>query len=155
MRILEDDLSSPAITKLLREHLDDMHATTPLESVHALDLESLREPDITFWSVWDDQSLLGCGALKELDSESAEIKSMRTVEAHRGRRVASRLLEHLLDVASRRGYACLYLETGAMAEFEAARNLYAKYGFVERGPFGSYVEDPHSVFMERRLGSEF
>ena len=155
MRILEDDLTSPAITNLLREHLDDMHAITPPESVHALDLESLKGPDITFWSAWNDDALIGCGALKELDPESAEIKSMRTVVTHRGKQVASRILEHLMDVAARRGYTCLYLETGSMEAFAAARNLYAKYGFIVRGPFGAYEDDPNSVFMERRLGSEF
>jgi putative acetyltransferase len=103
VRILEDDLTSSAIRNLLREHLDEMHAITPPESMHALDPGSLRAPDITFWSAWDDELPIGCGALKELDSESAEIKSMRTVAAHRGQQVASRILEHLLEVAARRG----------------------------------------------------
>ena len=147
MEIREDDLTGPEIARLLREHLDNMYAITPPESVHALDLEALRRPEITFWSAWESGELVGCGALKELDECSGEIKSMRTAEVHRGRGVASRVLEHILAVARERGYARLWLETGSMAEFEPARALYRRYGFEMAGPFGDYVEDPNSVFM--------
>ncbi len=149
MEIRHDDLTGEQIIGLLQEHLDDMHAITPPESVHALDLTGLRAPEVTFWSVWDADTLVGCGALKELDETSGEIKSMRTVEAQRGRGVGARVLEHLLRVAAQRGYIRLYLETGSMAEFAPVRALYEKYGFVYRGPFGAYGEDPNSVFMVR------
>lgn len=151
MQIREDDLTGDKIARLLREHLDDMHDITPIESVHALDLEGLRAPEITFWSAWDGDDLLGCGALKELDLRSGEIKSMRTASPHLKQGVASKILEHIMDEAARRGYQHLCLETGSMSEFAPARALYEGYGFEYRGPFGDYVSDPNSVFMTRKL----
>src|SRR3569833_2366366 len=105
MRIDVDDLSRPEIHALLEEHLQNMRAITPPESVHALDLDRLRTPDITFWTVWDDATLLGCGALKELDAQHGEIKSMRTPSALRGRGAARAMLTHIIEVARSRGYA--------------------------------------------------
>lgn len=149
--IIEDDLTGDAIIAFLREHLDDMRSISPPESSHALDLDGLRAADVTFWTLWEAGQLLGCGALKELDSKTGEIKSMRTAPAHRGKGVGSKLLEHIITEARRRQYAWLYLETGSMVEFAPARALYAKYGFGYRAPFGDYREDPNSVFMEKAL----
>ncbi len=151
LQIREDDLTGKEIAHFLREHLEDMHEITPPESVHALDLEALRSPDITFWSAWEGDELLGCGALKELDSRSGEVKSMRTAKAHRGRGVAAKILEHIMKEAKRRAYDCLNLETGAMPEFDPARALYIRYGFEYRGPFAEYTDDPTSVFMTKKL----
>jgi putative acetyltransferase len=151
VRILQDDLTGPEIAALLREHLAGMYATSPPESVHALDLPALRAPEITFWSVWDGASLAGCGALKQLDPRHGEIKSMRTARAHLRRGVASRLLAHILEVARARGYARLSLETGSGPAFEPARALYARFGFRPSGPFGSYRDDPFSRFMTIEL----
>lgn len=151
MIIREDDLTGDAIIALLQEHLDDMHKITPPESVHALNLEALRSSDITFWTVWEGNELIGCGALKELNASSGEIKSMRTVMAHRRKGIASKLLEHIIQEAERRAYNYLYLETGSFAEFAPARALYARYGFKYRSPFADYTNDPNSVFMEKNL----
>jgi putative acetyltransferase len=151
MRIEHDDLSRPAIHALLNEHLQNMYALSPPESVHALDLEELRRPDITFWSVWDGETLLGCGALKQLDATHGEIKSMRTPAALRRRGAGRAILEHIIDVARARGYRRLSLETGSLPAFVPAQRLYASYGFVFCGPFGDYVEDAHSVFMTVHL----
>ena len=151
MKIKVDDLRGPEIEELLREHLRNMHEISPPESVHALDLEGLRRPEITFWTVWEGGELLGCGALKELDSGHAEIKSMRTAAAHLRKGVAKTLLTHIVEEAVRRGYRRLSLETGSMAAFEPARRLYASFGFTFCAPFADYVEDPHSVFMTREL----
>jgi len=151
IEIREDDLTGARIRALLREHLDNMRAITPPESVHALDLDGLRAPGITFWSAWAREDLLGCGALKELDSTRGEVKSMRTAESQRRRGVGSRILEHLIAEAGRRGYTALYLETGAFPEFEPARALYRRYGFTSCGPFGDYREDPNSTFMSLAL----
>lgn len=151
MDIREDDLTGDRITGFLREHLENMFEITPPESVHALGLEALRAPDITFWSVWEDDDLLGCGAMKEMDAKSGEVKSMRTVVAHRGKGVASQMLEHILQEARWRGYERLYLETGAMPEFAPARNLYLRYRFEVCGPFADYGDDPNSVFMTREV----
>jgi putative acetyltransferase len=151
MRIEHDDLSRPAIHALLNEHLQNMYALSPPESVHALDLDELRRRDITFWSVWDGDTLLGCGALKELDATHGEIKSMRTPAALRRRGAGRAILEHIIDVARARGYHRLSLETGSLPAFVPAQRLYASYGFVFCGPFGDYVEDAHSVFMTVHL----
>lgn len=151
MRIQPDDPAAPEVAALLREHLENMRAATPPESVHALDIEALRRPGIAFWSVWEAGTLAGCGALKELDARHAEIKSMCTAQSHRGKGVARRLLEHMLAEGRRRGYRRISLETGAQAAFEPARKLYAGFGFNCCAPFADYVEDPNSVFMTKAL----
>ncbi len=152
MHIQEDDLTGRAIAELLDEHLADMHSITPAESVHAMDLAALRaDPEITFWSLWEGNSLLGCGALRVIDDRRGEIKSMRTATAHRRRGVAARILQHITEQARQRGLAALYLETGSMAEFAAARSLYERHGFDYCEPFADYAEDPNSVFMRRTL----
>jgi putative acetyltransferase len=124
---------------------------SPPESIHALDVAALRQPGITFWTVWESGELLGCGAIKELDSQHGEIKSMRTSSSHLRKGVAKKLLNHILEEASRRGYGRVSLETGSMEAFEPARKLYAGFGFTYCEPFADYVEDPNSVFMTRRL----
>jgi putative acetyltransferase len=151
MHIKVDDLSGTAIQELLGEHLRSMHEHSPPESVHALDLAALRKPEITFWTAWEGDELLGCGALKELDAGHAEIKSMRTSMAHRRKGVAKCMLVHIVDEARRRSYRRLSLETGSHAPFEAARRLYESFGFTYCDPFADYVEDPYSVFMTRTL----
>ncbi len=152
MDICVDNLSSPEIIRLLHEHLQSVALHSPPESVHALGLEALRNPDITFWSVWQDSELMGCGAIKELDSRHGEIKSMRTVSLHLRKGVAARLMHHILEEAERRSYERLSLETGSMDAFAPARSLYASFGFEPCGPFANYVEDPYSVFMTREVG---
>lgn len=151
MEIREDDLTGKKIADLLQEHLDNMHEITPPESIHALDLDALRSPDITFWTAWDGDELLGCGALKELDPTSGEIKSMRTATAHRRKGVASQILAQIIEEAKRHGYYCLNLETGAFPAFAPARALYVRYGFEYGKPFGDYIDDPNSVFLTRTL----
>lgn len=151
MDIRLDDLSGPEIRALLDEHLRNMHAVSPPESVHALDIGKLRQPDITFWTAWDGGELLGCGALRALSSTHGEIKSMRTAEAHRGRGVARAMLEHIVAEGKAHAYERLSLETGSMPAFEAAQRLYASSGFTPCAPFGDYADDPHSLFMTKRL----
>lgn len=151
MNIIVDDLSGPEIAAFLGEHIRDMRAVSPPESKHALDLDRLRQPEITFWSVWADTTLIGCGALKVLTSQHGEIKSMRTAASYRGQGVASTLLQHIVDEARGRGMTRLSLETGAMPFFGPARRLYLKFGFVYCGPFAGYVSDPNSVFMTLAL----
>jgi putative acetyltransferase len=151
LRIRIDDLSGPEIAAFLEEHLQDMRAVSPPESKHALDLEGLRHPGITFWTVWEGQTLAACGAIKELGAGHGEIKSMRTAAAFKGKGVASLLLRHILEAARQRGYRRLSLETGSMGFFEPARRLYSKFGFACCAPFAGYKEDPNSVFMTLRL----
>ena len=151
MKIEIDDLTRPEIHKLLQDHLQSVALHSPPESIHALGIEALRQPEITFWAVWEDGELLGCGALKELDSRHGEIKSMKTSSRHLRKGVATKLLKHILEEAMRRGYSRLSLETGSMEAFAPARQLYAKFGFEYCGPFADYVPDPYSVFMTKEL----
>ena len=151
MHIVLDDLSGPHIHALLQAHLDHMHTLSPPESVHALDLDALRQPDITFWSAWEGGALMGCGALKQLDTAHGEVKSMRTADAHRRKGVARAILLRILEEARARGYTTLSLETGSMAAFVPAHQLYQSLGFAPCPPFGDYAEDPHSVFMRKQL----
>jgi putative acetyltransferase len=146
-----DDLSGREIAELLGEHLRCMTEITPLESMHALNLDKLRKPDITFWSVWEGRDLAGCGALKELSPVHGEIKSMRTADAHLRKGVGSAVLSHIIAEAKQRGYRRLSLETGAFEYFRPAHELYKKFGFNFCAPFGDYREDPNSVFMTREL----
>ena len=151
MNIIVDDLRGPEIRHLLQQHLDGMALHSPPESVHALDLDGLRRPDITFWTVWDGAELMGCGALKALDSRHAEIKSMRTATPHLRKGVARAMLLHILDAARGREYQRLSLETGSAQAFVPAHRLYASLGFDFCGPFAGYAEDPYSVFMTRAV----
>ena len=152
MRIEVDDLTGPEIAKLLAEHLADMAEATPdPRSRHALDLDGLRAPGVTVWSVWDDDELVGCGALKRLDDPHAEVKSTRTVAHRRRSGVASALFAHIIDQARSMGYTRLSRETGSGPFYEPARRLYERFGFTYCGPFGDYRPDPNSVFMTRTL----
>ena len=151
LEIRVDDLTGEKITALIHQHLSGMHDITPAESVHALPLEKLKQPDITFWSVWDQDDLMGCGALKELNPTHGEIKSMRTASAHLRKGVAGKLIEHLLLEARLRGYTRVSLETGTSEEFVAAQRLYEKYGFTYCDPFADYKLDPNSMFMKLDL----
>jgi len=154
MRIIADDLSGTDVAELLSEHLAGMAEHSPAESIHALDLPALRTPGISFWTAWDGPVLLGCGALKELDADHGEIKSMRTAKAHLGKGVASAILRRLINVAVKRGYRRLLLETGSGPAFEPAHSLYQKFGFRYCGPFGDYRADPFSRFMSLELSGQ-
>ena len=151
MEIRVDDPRGAEIASLLREHLRSVAVHSPPESVHALDIDALCSPQITFWAAWEERELLGCGALLELDRQHGEIKSMRTAAAHLRKGVASKILEHIIEEAKRRSYTRLSLETGSMEAFAPARALYTSFGFVICEPFADYVPDPYSVFMTRAL----
>src|SRR5260221_7818898 len=146
MEIREDDLTGTEIIGLLEEHLRCMAAVSPVESRHALDLAGLRRQGITFWTCWDGRELAGCGALKQLDLQIGEIKSMRTAYAYQRKGIASQMLQHIISEAKSRGYRRLNLETGSMDYFEPARRLYALHGFAFCEAFAPYVKDPNSVF---------
>lgn len=154
MDIRIDNLENPDVLALLREHLDSLAPTAPAESRHALDLGGLRSPGVTFWSIWDGTALAGFGALKHLTEGHAEIKSMRTAAAYLRQGVAAKMLQHIVQEATARGYSRLSLETGSMAFFEPARRLYMSFGFAPCLPFGDYKPDPHSVFMTKRISGQ-
>ena len=151
MRIEVDDLTRPQVLVLLNEHLTNMFELSPPDKVFALDVAKLRAPDITFWTVWENDDLLGCGALKELSPSEGEVKSMRTPEARRRRGAGRAILAHMVEVARQRGYTKLSLETGSHPAFLPAQSLYRSFGFTYCGPFGTYSENSNSVFMSMHL----
>lgn len=151
MEIIVDDLNGPEVAQLINEHLHSMTLHSPPESIHALSLEHLKKPDITFWSAWENGELIGCGALKKLDAQHGEIKSMRTSSKHLRKGVARKMLEHIIQEAKKRGMCRLSLETGSMAAFDPARKLYESSGFRYCEPFSDYIEDPNSVFMTKEI----
>jgi putative acetyltransferase len=153
IRIIDGDFADPRVVDLLRIHLASARAATAPGSAYALDLTQLQSPDVNFWTMWEEQTLLGFGALKRLSADHGEVKSMHTAQAMRGRGAGSAMLRHIIDMARARGMSRLSLETGASAYFVPARNLYKSHGFLECAPFGDYVLDPNSVFMSLDLRS--
>ncbi|MBN9213565.1 MAG: GNAT family N-acetyltransferase [Microbacterium sp. SCN 70-200] len=151
LRIAVDDLSGAPTRALLAAHLAGMQQGSPPESVHALDLAALRQPEITVWSAWRGDDLVGVGALKQLDASRGELKSMRVDERFLGTGAGRALLRHIMTAAAERGIRSLWLETGSEPAFAPARGLYASEGFVECGPFDGYLPDPLSTFMTREL----
>ncbi|HZJ56595.1 MAG TPA: GNAT family N-acetyltransferase [Myxococcaceae bacterium] len=153
LRFVVDDLSGAPTRALIARHLAGMHANSPKESVHAFDVDRLRQPGVTFWSVWVGEEIAGCGALKTLDAERGELKSMRVADAFLGLGIGRAILDHLVAEARARGLRTLWLETGSAPSFLPALRLYESAGFRRCGPFGDYREDPFSVFMTRELSS--
>ncbi|MBB5711328.1 GNAT family N-acetyltransferase [Sphingomonas xinjiangensis] len=152
MQIREGGLDDPQVLALLQLHLESMHAHSPPESVHALDVGHLKRPEISFWTAWEDDRLLGCAALREIDPTHGEIKSMRTDPGQLRRGTGAALLRHILEVARGRGYRRLSLETGTGPAFEAAHGLYRQFGFTDCGPLAGYpADDPFSRFLSRVL----
>ena len=151
MKIIEDNLTHPATRQLLAIHMQGMQANSPSESVYALDLSGLQKEDVTVWTLWNDEAVLGCGALHELTPQQAEIKSMRTHPGHLRKGVAAQLLEHMLSVAKMRGYKRLSLETGSGEAFDAALALYRKYGFKDGPAFSNYEASAFNQFLHLDL----
>lgn len=149
--IRAEGVERPDMRALIVEHFEEMIATAAPESSHALELAAFSDPSITLFAMRAGDRLLGCGAIKELNSFEGEIKTMRTVDEARGLGIGGSILDHLVDAARKRRYRTLLLETGSEDFFIPARALYASRGFVLRGPFADYIPDPHSVFMELDL----
>ena len=150
-RIVEDDLTGAPVIALLEYHLGEMRRLSPPANVHALPVERLRQPDVTFYSAWDGETLAAVGALRELSPERAEIKSMRASAEMRGKGAGEAILLHLIAEARRRGYTWLGLETAWPEPWAAARALYRKHGFTQCEDFGDYVGGEFSVCMSRAL----
>lgn len=151
LRITVDDLSGDETRRLIALHLAGMRENTPAESVHALDLTALQDPAVTVWTAWTGEEIVGVAALKQLDAERGELKSMRVDDRFRGTGAGRALLRHILADAEARGIRSIWLETGADDAFAPARGLYASEGFVECGPFDGYGPDPLSTFMTRSI----
>jgi putative acetyltransferase len=147
IRIIQGDFSDSRVIDLLHVHLTNARAQTAPGSAHALDIRALQSPDISFWTIWDDETLMGCGALKRLSAKHGEIKSMHIVQFMRRKGAGSAMLRHIIEAAKARGLSRLSLETGTWEYFRPAREFYRNHGFVECPPFGDYVLDPNSAFM--------
>jgi putative acetyltransferase len=154
MRIMAGDLDDPRVRALLEHHVATARAETAPGSAHALDVESLKVPDVSFWTAWDGDALLAVGALKRFSSDHGEVKSMHTAKASRRRGVGTAMLLHIVEAARAMGLSRLSLETGSWSYFSPARAFYKRHGFVECPPFGEYVSDPNSVFMTLDLRDE-
>lgn len=151
-KIILDDLKHPDVIALIAKHRENMLSITPEESLHALGVDELKKDNVNFWTAWEGDVLLGCGALKTFNEAEAEIKSMRTHTDHLKKGVANQILSHIIDYAKEIGLKTIYLETGSDAAFTPAHTLYKKYGFQMCGPFEGYVEDANSYFMFLKLG---
>jgi putative acetyltransferase len=151
IHVCTDDLSSPQVQALIAEHLAGMHGNSPAGHVHALAIDGLKAPDVTFWSAWIDGQLCGCGAMKNLSATTGEVKSMRTRGSYLRRGVGQAILDEIVRTARHRGYSHLYLETGTGDAFAAAHALYLRNGFVWNGPFGDYTATDFNVFMVKAL----
>ena len=151
MLIKIDDLNDGKVIELMEEHLADMYATSPPESVHALDIEALKSPGITFFSARENELLAGCVALKELSKTKLELKSMRTSHSFRNKEVASKLLTFVINLAKEKKYKIISLETGTQSYFDPARNLYKKFGLQDCEPFSNYQLNPNSHLMNLKL----
>lgn len=151
MRIVEGDFSDPRVIALLKIHLTSARAETAPGSAHALDLAGLQSPDISFWTIWEGETLLGIGALKRLSAHHGEVKSMHTFQSGRRRGVGSAMLRHIIAAARACGMSRISLETGSWDYFRPARAFYKSHGFLECTPFGDYVPDPNSIFMSLDL----
>lgn len=149
--VVEDDLRGAEVLALLQFHLDEMHRWSPACKVHAMPADRLRQDDVTFFSAWDEGRLAACGAIRHLDADHGELKSMRAAPAYRGRGAGRAILQRLLEEARARGYARVSLETGRPEPFAAAKRLYEANGFAECPPFGDYVSDEFSLCMTRAL----
>jgi putative acetyltransferase len=152
-RIVEGGFNDPRVTDLLRIHFTTARAQTAPGSAHALDVAGLQAPDITFWAIWEDERLLGVGALKRLSADHGEVKSMHTAELVRRKGAGTAMLRHIIAAARACGMSRLSLETGSWDYFRPARTFYARHGFVECPPFADYVPDPNTVFMSLELKS--
>jgi putative acetyltransferase len=151
MPIIPGDFQHPQVQSLLQYHLEQMHANSPAGSVFALDWSGLQKPEISFYTLWEGQNLLGCGAVKDLGNATGEIKSMRTHPDHLRKGVAEMMLFHIIELANERSYQSLLLETGSGPAFDPALALYRKHGFVTCGPFADYEKSPFNQFMQLKF----
>jgi putative acetyltransferase len=151
LRIVNGGLDDARVIAMLKFHFDTCLALTPPGSAHVFDISRLKENDISFWSAWDDDTLMGTGALKRMDAENGEVKSMHTLVAARRAGVGQAILDHITKEARAMQLKKLWLETGSFAFFAPARALYARNGFTECGPFTGYKPDANSTFMTRAI----
>jgi putative acetyltransferase len=151
LKIVKGGLDNPQVVGLLQHHFDKCREVTPVGSAHVFDVSKLKQPDIQFWSAWDGETLMGVGALMQMNANDGEVKSMHTAEAARRTGAGTAILQHMMTEAKALGLKQLWLETGSFDYFAPARALYARHGFVECGPYEGYKPDPNSTFMTKKI----
>tara|TARA_B100001250_G_scaffold107195_1_gene90384 strand:+ start:6251 stop:6706 length:456 start_codon:yes stop_codon:yes gene_type:complete len=151
MKSIKNNYDDPKVNELLTKHFIELRSVSPEGSAHVLDISGLKVPSIRFWSLWDKNELLGCGALKFLDKEHGEFKSIRVSDKHRGKGVGEKIISHLIDQAKQIGIKKLSIETGAGDFFSPARKLFIKFGFKNCKPFAHYKEDPNSCYFNLEI----
>jgi putative acetyltransferase len=151
LRIIPGDFDDERVLALLRYHFAKCHEVTPPGSAHVFDVLRLNSPEIDFWAAWDEDTLMGVGAVKRLDDHHGEVKSMHTSEAARRKGVGGAILRHMIETSRAKGLKRLSLETGSFGYFQPAVALYKAHGFIECPPFGDYKLDPNSVFLTREI----
>ena len=153
LRSIEGNFDNPLVNTLLIKHFIELRSVSPEGSTHVLDIDGLKNPTIKFWSLWEDNELMGCGALKFLDKEHGEFKSIRINDKFRSKGNGSKVINHLISEAKRLNIKRLSLETGAGVFFINARRLFVKSGFQVTKPFSHYKEDVNSVYMSMLISN--
>ena len=151
MKSIEGNFNNPKVNELLTKHFIELRSISPAGSTHVLDITGLKDQSIKFWSLWDNDELIGCGALKFLDKIHGEFKSIRVVDKFRKKGVGEKIINHLIEEAKKLGIKKLSIETGSGKFFEPARKLFAKFNFQPCSPFAHYEEDLNSCFFTKNL----
>ena len=151
LKSIEGNFDNPEVNELLTKHFIELRAASPEGSTHVLDIPGLKVPSIKFWSLWNDKKLIGCGALKFLDKEHGEFKSIRVADKFRNNGMGEKIISHLIDQSKQIGIKKLSIETGAGEFFSPARKLFKKFGFNECKPFAHYKEDPNSCYYSLNI----
>ena len=151
MKSIEGNFDNSEVNDLLKKHFIELRSVSPVGSTHVLDIDGLKDPSIKFWSLWENNKLIGCGALKFLEKNHGEFKSIRVADEFRKKGIGERIIEHLIEEAKKLEISKLSIETGAGEFFLPARNLFSKFGFKLCPPFAHYKEDPHSCYYTLNL----
>ena len=151
MKVIENNFDNAEVNHLLTKHFIELRSVSPDDSCHVLDIKGLKDSSIKFWSFWDNNQLIGCAALKFLDDEHGEFKSIRVEDNSRGKGVGEKIISHLIEVAKNEGIKRLSIETGAGDFFKSARKLFKKFGFKTCRPFADYKEDPNSCYFNLEI----
>ncbi len=153
MNSIEGNFDNSEVDKLLRKHFIELRSVSPAGSTHVLDIDGLKDPSIKFWSLWENEKLMGCGALKFLNENHGEFKSIRVANQYRGKGYGKRIINHLIAEAKELKIKKISIETGSGEFFKSARNLFKNFGFKKCEPFSHYKTDPNSCYMTLEINS--
>ena len=154
LKSIEGNFDDPKVNELLTKHFIELRAASPEGSAHVLDIAGLKDPSIKFWSLWNNENLFGCGALKFLDKGHGEFKSIRVHDNFRKKGNGAKVINHLIEEAKKLDITKLSIETGAGNFFKPARKLFKKCNFVPCGPFAHYKEDINSIYLTKLINND-